>query len=457
MSAPPTDVVDRLQRLAAGAPGGGIDPDALWTRGRRRQRVRTGGVAAALVLVGLAGATTTPLLVERVQQVEPARTDERMVLPDVIRQPGGWEPAFPSNPGRLSAVGSGIRDGLWSIRNAWWGVSASTGESRFLEPPGAADVFDTPALAADGWRLAYWVTGEVPGKPLTMSGSSEEVPAPAVGVAVLDLRTGSRDVWTVPSEHGLATNGLAWAGDELWWSAGPISPVGETGMRASDVVVRTWDVSTDERTEPSGESARVYTNSVGDGPEGFVESQGRRRVGVVAADAGARTLRLVLPVGSPGEAGTTEPTVSPDGARLATLLMPDASVFDGAPKPVLVGAVTDRAVELEALEGIEEQGIAGWRSPSELVVVSNAPVEDGRPPQPLRAWSLDVGSGERAPLLEFSGNAPEVAAEAWAAEVVPAPDAPFAPDPRLVGLGLLAGAFVAWRLVVRVRRRRGDA
>lgn len=90
-------------------------------------------------------------------------------------------------------------------------------------------------------------------------------------------------------------------------------------------------------------------------------------------------------------------------------------------------------------------------------MVSNAPVEDGRPPQPLRAWSLDVGSGERAPLLEFSGNAPEVAAEAWAAEVVPAPDAPFAPDPRLVGLGLLAGAFVAWRLVVRVRRRRGDA
>ena len=48
-------------------------------------------------------------------------------------------------------------------------------------------------------------------------------------------------------------------------------------------------------------------------------------------------------------------------------------------------------------------------------------------------------------------------AEAWAAEVVPAPDAPFAPDPRLVGLGLLVASFVVWRLVVRVRRRRGDA
>lgn len=66
-------------------------------------------------------------------------------------------------------------------------------------------------------------------------------------------------------------------------------------------------------------------------------------------------------------------------------------------------------------------------------------------------------TGERTELLEFSGNTPQAAAEAWTAEVVAAPDAPFAPDPRLVGLGLLAGSFVVWRLVVRVRRRHGCA
>ena len=103
MSAPPTDVVDRLQRLAAGAPGAGVDPDALWTRGRRRQRVRTGGVAAALVLVGLAGATTTPLLVERVQQVEPARTDKRTPT----RAWWGWA----SSPARSSRGGSSYGSG----------------------------------------------------------------------------------------------------------------------------------------------------------------------------------------------------------------------------------------------------------------------------------------------------------------------------------------------------------
>lgn len=41
-----------------------------------------------------------------------------------------------------------------------------------------------------------------------MNAPSDDGP-PVVGVAVLDLRTGARDVWTVPSEHGLATNGLA--------------------------------------------------------------------------------------------------------------------------------------------------------------------------------------------------------------------------------------------------------
>jgi hypothetical protein len=41
--------------------------------------------------------------------------------------------------------------------------------------------------------------------------------------------------------------------------------------------------------------------------------------------------------------------------------------------------------------------------------------------------------------------------------VVHAPDAPFAPDPRLVGLGLLVAAFAAWRIAVRVRSRRDHA
>lgn len=62
-----------------------------------------------------------------------------------------------------------------------------------------------------------------------------------------------------------------------------------------------------------------------------------------------------------------------------------------------------------------------------------------------RAWVLDVRTGERTALMAFSGNTPQLAADALAAEVAPAPDAPFAPDPRLVGPGLLVAALVLRR------------
>ena len=365
MSAPP-EVVDRLERLAAGAPARGTDPDALWARGRRRQRVRTGAIAAALVVVGLVGATTTPLLVERSQQVEPARTSERMVLPDVIRQPGGWEPAFPSNPGRLSAVGFGTKDGLWRSRSSWWAVSASTGESRFLELPGAADTAHPPALSADGWRLAYWVTGDVSEEPLTMDAPSEDDAVPVVGVAVLDLRTGSRDVWTVASDHGLATSGLAWAGDVLWWSAGPVVEADGEGMLALDIAVRSWDVTTGERDDSPRGAGRVSGNSTGDAPGGFVETTGARRI-VLVSGAESTTHGLRFPASTPPSAGVLEASVSTDGERLATLLIPDYSTVNGASPALLVGRWargTSRWL----------RSLASWGTPSR---------DGGRPP---RSW-----------------------------------------------------------------------
>jgi len=55
--------------------------------------------------------------------------------------------------------------------------------------------------------------------------------------------------------------------------------------------------------------------------------------------------------------------------------------------------------------------------------------------------------------VQFRGNVPNFAYDAWTAEVVPAPDAPWAPDPRLLGLGL-AGLVYALVLVRRRVRRR---
>lgn len=452
MSAPPGDVTDRLERLAAYAPAGGLDPDAVWARGRRRQRARLGSVLAALVVVGLLGTTVSPLLVERAQRVAPAGGDDRMVLPDVIRQPGGWEPAFDRTPGRLSAVGIGTRSGLWSDRNAFWGVSAMTGESRFLDLPGAVvDSGGEPTLSADGRRVAYWVTGEVSGEPLAPGSSGADDATPVVGVAVLDLQTGKREVWRLDSEHGLWPSGLAWAGDVLWWSAGPVRVSGDGGF-ASRPRARTWDVTTGERDEPDGPSARVGANAVGAAPDGFVEQPLRGRLTLVTRAAEPRAIRLVLPTGSPGAAGTTDATISPDGSRVAALLMPDASTYDDAPKQVLVADLGDQRAALRRVGDEAAQAVLGWRSPTHLVVAGLDEVEEGRPRRASRAWALDLTTGERAPLVEFAGNTPQVAAEAWTAEVVPAPDAPFAPDPRLVGLGLLGGAWVVWQVLRRRRR-----
>lgn len=453
MSAPPADVVDRLERLAAHAPGGAIDPDAVWTHGRRRRRVRLGAALAAVVAVGLLGTTATPLLVDRVQRVDPADVGERMVLPDVIRQPGGWEPEFPAAPGRMSAVGIGSRSGLWSDRNGWWGVSAATGESRFLDLPDALEL-GQPALSHDGLRLAYWIATTADVDALGRAGESAML---ADGVAVLDLETGERDIWTIDSDHGLWTGGMAWAGDVLWWSAGT-ALAREDGAHTARSGTHTWDLRTGERDDTPGPARRrVSANGVGDAPGGFVERRGSRRLTLVTGGDEPTTARLTLPADAPPSAGTTDATVSTDGASVATLLMPEASTYDGSPKAVLVGDLTRRDVALRRVEDVSAQSILGWRSADEVLVGGLDDVGEGRPRQVNRVWTLDLTTGEREALLEFSGNTPQVAADAWTAEVVPAPDAPFAPDPRLVGLGLLAAAFVGWRAVARVRSRRAHA
>lgn len=455
MSAPPADVVDRLERLATHAPGGGIDPKVVWTHGRRRQRVRLGAALAALVAVGLLGTTTTPLLVERAQRVEPAGSADRMVLPDVIRQPGGWEPAFGFAPGRLSAVGIGTRGGLLGDRNAWWGVSAGTGESRFLDLPGALAVAQ-PALSEDGTRLAYWLRTSADVDALGRAGEGAML---ADGVAVLDLASGKRRVWTLESPHGLWVGGLAWAGDVLWWSAGTAEA--RAGALTATQMLHTWDLRAGRRTT-IGRTALgqpVSANGVGPAPDGFVESVGVRRATRVTGEGPPTMLRFGLPDDVTQEVtrGIRQPAVSTDGTRVAGLMSSDYYTDSTSPLPLVAGRVDGRDAELSEVDGVEAGAVLGWRSPTEVVLASLDDMEPGRPPRALRAWTVDVTTGERSDLLEFSGTTPQVAAEAWAAEVVPSPDAPFAPDPRLVGLGLLVAVFVVWRIAVRGRRSRGHA
>lgn len=456
MSAPPTEVVAGLERLASAAPATRIDPDSLWTRGRRRQNRRTASVLAGIAAAGALATVVTPTVLARVDQPIVA-SSPRMVLPDVLRAPGAWEPAFSVTPRRLSAVGVGQRSSLLSSAAALWGVSAATGESRWLELPDALPSAGASAqLSADGRRLAYWVTGNTSGEPLATGGTEDATPV--VGLAVMELETGEVARWEVESEHGLWVQGLVWAGDVLWWQGGPVVPLGG-GSSSSDVRTHVWDLDTDERTQLRGrdERAAVYLSEPGYAPGGFVTLPRTFRLERVTGAGAPVSLRMDLPPDTPASAGLVDPQMAPNGARVAVLMIPSAAQYDDAvPKDLLVGTADSRTVTLQPVGDAEAQSLLGWRSPREVVTTTPTRVDDSRVIRSAQVSALDVTTGERTELLEVVGALPvSVAAEAWTADVVDAPDAPFAPDPRLVGLGgtvVLVFVVSLWR---DLRRRRG--
>jgi hypothetical protein len=453
MSAPPADVADRLERLAARAPLGALDPDTLWTRGRRRQLDRALGALACVVAIGVLGTAVMPGLLARAQPVVPATSADVMVLPDVLRQPGGWEPAFPAAPGRLSAVGVGTRSGLLGSRGSAWGVSGATGESRFLDLPGALALAQ-PALSEDGTRVAYWLRTSADVDALGRAGEGAML---ADGVAVLDLESGERRVWTLESPHGLWIDGLAWAGDVVWWSAGAAES--SAGALTAKRALHTWDLRSDRRTTAGGATLGqpVSVNGVGPAPDGFLESAGARRATRVAGEGPPTTLRFKLPADVTQEVagGIQQPAVSTDGTRVAGLMTSDYYTESTSPLPLVAGRVDGRDAVLSAVDGVEAGAVLGWRSPTEVVLASLDDVEPGRPARALRAWTVDVTTGERTELIELHGATPQVAADAWAGDVVAAPPAPFAPDPRVVMAGgavVLVFLVSLWR---SIRGRRG--
>ena len=463
MTAPSGDVVDRLSRLAAHAPVRTADPDVVWGRGRRRQRRRTASVLAGIAAVGVLATAVTPVVLERIDPPAAASSD-RLVLPDVLREPGGWQPAFPAIPGRLSAVGVGQRSGLMSSSAALWGVSAATGESRWLDLVGQAPGSSSPPrLSADGSRLAYWVTGPTSGEPVADRPTRQDdtgAVVPVVGVAVMDLATGEVSRWDVESEHGLSVHGLAWAGDVLWWQGGPMVSLGG-GSSSAEISTHTWDLSTDERVElgvRSGGNGQLLSQ-VGDAPGGFITLPRTFRLEQVTGAQAPEATRIELPADAPSAAGLIDPEMSPDGARVAALMLAYAPEYDGAAdQDLLVGTRSDGVVELEPVGGVRAQAVLGWRSTTEVVLSSHTVIDDNGVATGQQVWSVDVTTGERTDLLDAVGALPvSVAADAWAAEVVDAPDAPFAPDPRLVGLGATVLLIFCGSLWRDLRRRRGHA
>lgn len=452
MSASAGDVADRLERLAAHAPAGGVDPDSLWQEGRGRQRRTWAGVAAAAVVLAGVGAVAAAPLLELSQRADVAAAGSTLVLPDLIREPGSWEPAFPAAPGPLVAVGLGSRSGWLSSDIAWWGVSGETGESRFLDLPGASHEPDaTPALSADGTRLAYWVTGETPESVPDPEGIRDGDVEPIVGVAVLDLVTGDVRRWTTDSPRGKAVGGLAWAGDVLWWASGDWDEGSTASEGSSTMVNRTWDLSTGDQDEaPAGTPAgRLSLSPAGPAPDGFLATA-RYGLRIVTGRQVGPAMRFDR---HPMAQQSSMSAVSPDGARIAGIEQTDPEVVDDAAHALVVGDLDARedVVRLEQVASVEAHAVLGWRSAREAVVLTNVLGPEWR----RDVSSVDVTTGARRHLLDIVGNVPVVAADAWAGELVDAPEAPFAPDPRVVAFVIGSALAVGTSIWRSVRGRRG--
>lgn len=450
------DLREGLGALADAAPTAVSAPD-LWRRGRRRQVRRalaaTVAIAAVSTIVGIGGAT----IVRKVESIGPVTSpSERMRLPDRFFSPSPWlkgtDDTGPIGP--LVAVAPTVRQSWRSSSNGLVGVSATTGEYRFLDLPGYPPVgsFNNNefALSADGTRLAYWVPGTITGEPLKPEGSD-----PPGGVAVYDTVTGDLAMRDVPTAHGLVPEGIAWAGAtvrftyDAYLTGGP-NPESSWDSGFGGQV--TWDTATEAWSTEQQESAAVDTFSVSQGADWFV-SRTFKGAGYAVVEPAGATASFEL-----DRSVLDAPHVNPDGARVAGIWEPDPSISDGIPRKVLwaplVPGTPGQRLETRDVPVFRGNAVVGWRDADHVVV------QRWRTPSGYFSVELTTGDSERLVIMpRFNWGGSVVAANAWAAPVVAATEPDWPMDPRkraflvalVVGLSLTGGWFaILWRRRVRV-------
>jgi hypothetical protein len=445
-----TTLHDVLADLAEDAPAVTPDP-ALWSRTRRRHRVRRRG-SVAIVLAGCLALVTLALTAWRQAEepVRPASSDSRGALPSRLYAPSPWLPGTDEKGplGRLSMV-------VWAERKSWngasegiVGISATTGEYRFLDLPDS-DGLDT-ALSPDGTRVAYWLAGSTPEAP----NSDGDGGRPTVGVGIYDARTGSVVRHRVSTAHGLMQHELAWADNgRLLFEYGQYT-TGEdddmSGFARNAGGLRVWDVDSDREPAPvtvhGKKQDASFAGTAGDGSLVLNDGSETHFV-LVDLDRPRSPRELVLP----GRM-SSYPTVTRDGRAAGVWAGPDRDTWR-VPNEVLAGSADDRADDVRMRKVPSSAGtyeVIAWAGPDRIVVlrspdglIDNADLE-----------LMDVRTGKTTTVLSGSfTNGEEYATELFA---VPSRDFPAPPtplDPRLV-VGLGAGVVAAVALALVLWRRR---
>ncbi len=452
---------EALREIAERGPT--VTPSAsTWQRARQARRVRQligSSLALVLVLAGLSVLWMHGGLEPGGRQVtQPASYgDSDLLLPDQVWTPSPWikGTAELGSPGPLAVVNVATeRRTSWNqTESSWFGVSAVTGEYRYVDLPDMAPLagsFAVPlALSPDGTRLAYWLRGgPAPG----------ESRARIVGWASYDTTTGDVARHTLDLPGGLAPEQLIWSPDSqiLLVSAGERDIDHPNSATAWPVAL--WNAADDEVRQISTPPGRPHAFGFahfGRGPGGFVTRVGRTMVTVAPGDGSITTERVR------GELDQ-HLMVSPDG-RLAAALDSSGQRSGG----VLVsrlqpsGSASASVTRVGGIRYPEE--VVGWVDDSTLIVLGSptSPVPGGSGGFDLLAVDADTGTSRSFITLNTETGSPstlQVATDYLDRPLRAGVKPPSPWDPRvvtgIVAVVVLAVCAVVGRVVVGRRRER---
>lgn len=430
---------ERLGDLADQVPNTPPPPD-LWDRGRRYGRRRTltqVAVASCCLLLLAVGVSTAWSQLDQ-PEFAPARGDAPVHLPDRLYNASPWLPGTDDEGplGRLVAVIGAQRMTLTSSSGQLVGVSADTGEYRFLDLPGygvAESMLgeDAPVLSSDGRWLAY------------LRVDDEAI----VGLGAYDAATGKVRQHELASKHGIADVEMAWVGRELWvsvmhWATAKDGPLGGSSTGQDTV---SWDPATG-KTSVVGPWLELVGGSV---QGGFVST----------TEHGFRIVRstadLFIPVTKVRGDYQWRLDVSLEAKKVAGVWAgPADGEGDAKPRAILVGdlpnAGSGGTTTLRKVPKFETTRVLGWRDKQHVLAL------DSRGHW-VMSVDIETGAAERVTRMPDLNDSPGtvIAYDLLTAPVVDAKEPPRPSDPRKrltlaagVALGGLAG------IVVLVRRRR---
>jgi hypothetical protein len=419
-----------------------VDGSDLWSRGRarvRRRRVVGAGVVSALVVV----VTLAGLLVPAPVVVMPAGAPHGPAVPENVYVPSRWlaGTADEGPLGQLAVLGSAARGDGAGV----YGVSATTGEYRFLDLPGQVRGTDV-AMSPDGRRIAYWITGPTSGTAYP----SELYEGVVGGLALYDTVDGSVRRAFLRTDHGLEPFAPIWLGAhtvavEEW------RRTSKTAARRAATYLWNVEDASPRLDGDSGALSLLQPNRDGS----FLRSRGNglRFDTVTVADARVSVVpgqTMVLPAQATPQTAIDE-TVYTQVSRSGDLVAVVPNGTAAYSNPLMVGTVgaDGQVAALAFVARVQSVQLLGWRDDHTVLVTGKPRGGDyGMLSADLRARTVQrVGSVEGALL--------STATDLLSAPMVPGLRPPDPIDPRWRTAGI-AAAFAALGGValVLVRRRR---